>query len=435
MRFILVNQALFNRGDESAHKALVYNLLRKFPDCSIEVLFVGRSADALKDFYIQDSRVTYTNLPASKRYRQAYIKIMRIGILPLWYLLSTVRNVIKRYKKADWVISSPGDASLGSRMDWDHLFFVKLAEYVGARVIYLGRSIGPFTEDGPLSKRFNNLSIKALRKADFISLRDGESERIADTLGLKYHSTLDMSFLHLPLVQIPTEIREQTGDRYAVIVPNYLIWHRQFRQRAIPRQIRYFFVELVNQTLEKFPDLRIVLMPQLFNGHTYVERDEEFLHDIAEDVSNPRVTVISETCSADILQTVIADAKFVIGARFHSIVFAIKYDVPYVALSFEHTVNGMLGKLGRQDRAVDISHAFDVVRKVPRLAEIPVGASTSDGLQFEAVVALARTMDKLDSLEHDPASQQKAHQMTAECFDKAADYMTKKLKTNKKERQ
>lgn len=425
MKFVLVNQALFNRGDEAAHKALVYSLLRKFPDCSIEVLFVGRGEDALEDFYIEESRVTYTNLPATRRYRQTYIEILRIGLFPLWYLLHTVRQVIKRYKEADWVISSPGDASLGSRYDWDHLFFVRLAEYVGARVIYLGRSIGPFDDGDWAHRRFNKLSIKALRKADFISLRDCESERIATSLGLRFHSTLDLAFLGMPIAQVPQDIHELTGDRYAVFVPNYLIWHKKFRNRVVPRQIRYFFAEMVSQTLEKFPDIRIVLMPQLFNGHSYMSRDEDFFRDIASDVNDPRVVVIPDSCSSDIQQTVISGAQFVVGARYHTIVFAINNDVPYVALSFEHKVSGMLETLGRQDRAVDITHAFDKTRKVSHLAEVPVGTPVSNQLQLEARVALARTIDKLDRLDRDPASQRKARELTAASFEEAAKYMVK----------
>ena len=415
MKFLLINQALYNRGDESAHKALVYNLLLKFPDCSIEVLFVGKDQQLLEDFYITDPRVTYTNLPVSNFFRKTYVRILKTGMLWRWLLLKTPRKILAKYRSTDWVISSPGDASLGARYDWDHLFLLRLAQMAGARIAYLGRSIGPFPDGSPIIRRFNRLSIRTLRKLDFISLRDVESEEIAAGLGLKFQSSYDLSFLGTPLAQIPAPIREKIGEKYAIIVPNYLVQYPELRSKVSPTAIREFYAELIRDTLEKFPDTRIVLLPQLFNGSSYLGRDMKFFQDVADTVKDDRVTVISDECSSDIHQAIYKDAEFVIGGSLHSITFALNNDVPFVALCFEPRARKTLARLGKADRTVDISGAFEV-RSEEKFSQQAIGASGPKLLSLDSRVAISRIMEKLDILRPDPAAQSNAKALTASAF-------------------
>lgn len=420
MKFLLINQALFNRGDESAHKALVYNLLLKFPDCSIEVLFVGKDPEALEDFIIADPRVKYTNLPVSDFFRRTYVRILKTGLLWRWFIMSTPRIIFAKYRSADWVISSPGDASLGARYDWDHLFLLKLAQMAGAHIAYLGRSIGPLPDGSPIIRRFNSLSIKVLRKLDFISLRDVFSEEVATGLGLKFRSTYDLSFLGTPLAQIPRTIREKIGNRYAIVVPNYLVQYPELRSRVSPTAIRGFYEELLRDTLEKFPDLRIVLLPQLFNGTSYIGRDMTFFQDVADAVKDERICVIPDACSSDVHQAIYRDARFVIGGSLHSLVFAINNNVPFVALCHEERASKTLARLGKTERIVDLSGAFEL-RSAERFSQQAIGADKSKLLNLDSRVAITRIMEKLDSLQPDPAAQAEAKSLTASAFEAACD--------------
>ena len=420
MKFVLINQALYNRGDESAHKALVYNLLLKFPDCSIEVLFVGKDPKTLEDFYITDTRVTYTNLQVSDFFRNSYVRILKTGMLWRWFIMSTPRKLLAKYRSADWVISSPGDASLGARYDWDHLFLLKLAQMSGARIAYLGRSIGPFPDGSPIIKRFNRLSIKVLRKLDFISLRDVESEEIAKGLGLKFQPSYDLSFLGTPLAQVPQNIREKIGENYAIVVPNYLVQYPELRAKVSPTAIKEFYAELLRDTLEKFPDTRIVLLPQLFNGSSYLGRDMKFFQDVADAVNDTRIVVISDECTSDIHQAIYKDARFVIGGSLHSTVYAINNNVPFVALCFEPRARKTLARLGKTDRIVDISGAFEV-RSGEKFSQQAIGASGPKLLSLDSRVAITRIMEKLDILRPDPAAQSNAKALTASAFASACE--------------
>lgn len=421
MRFLLINQPMFNRGDESAHKALVYALLQHFPDCSIEVLFTGRPQEAVEECRVDDPRMTYTNLPVTERYMEVYLRRLVRNTRVLWYLNPVARDIARRCRRADWIISSPGDKCLGSRYDWDHLFFVSIAEFAGRHVAYYGRSIGPFPEDSAAHRRFNLLARRVLRRADFISLRDPESCRIADAMGLSYCPTLDTSFLYTPMVQVPQEVSDAIGEgEYIVLVPNYLIGD-SFTGDSSPVQVKLFFAELSRRMLEGFPGRRIVMLPQLFCGRDYASTDYAFFKDIAADVADDRVVVLPDTLPSECHQAVIAGAECVVGARYHSIVFAVNNNVPFVTLNYGDRISGMLEVLGKQDRVVDITLALAPPRGHRPQAEARVGAPGAGGLTFEAEVAIARILDRMQRLAPDEEARRRAKQATSDCFERFAE--------------
>jgi len=420
MRFLLINQPMFNRGDESAHKALVYALLQHFPDCSIEVLFTGRPQEAVEECRVDDPRMLYTNLPVDERYLNSYLRRLERNTRFLWYFNPIARDIARRCRKADWIISSPGDKALGARYDWDHLFFATIAEYAGRHLAYYGRSIGPFPDDSVSHKRFNLLSRRVLKKADFVSLRDPESCRIAGAMGVQYFPTLDTSFLYTPMVQLPQEVNDALGEgEYIVLVPNYLIPEaKDFKGRSTPLQVKLFFAELSRRILEQFPDCRIAMLPQLFCGRDYASTDYAFFKDIAEDVADSRVVVLPDTLPSECHQAIIAGSKCVLGARYHSIVFAINNNVPFVTLNYEGRILGMLEALGKQDRVVDITLALEPPRGRRPAAESRVGEPYARALTFEAEVAIARILDRMQRLAPDEEARRKAKNATTECFER-----------------
>ena len=83
------------------------------------------------------------------------------------------------------------------------------------------------------------------------------------------------------------------------------------------------------------------MLPQTFNYNTYTGDDIGFMHDTAKNFSTEKVAVIDDIYSSDIQQTVISGSDFVIGARYHSIVFAINNAVPFMALNYEHKFKGL----------------------------------------------------------------------------------------------
>ena len=71
-----------------------------------------------------------------------------------------------------------------------------------------------------------------------------------------------------------------------------------------------------------------------------------------------RVFVLEEQYGSDIQQSIISNASFLIGARYHSIIFSINQDVSFISLSYEHKMNGVVEILNKKDCEIDLVKEF-----------------------------------------------------------------------------
>ena len=100
------------------------------------------------------------------------------------------------------------------------------------------------------------------------------------------------------------------------------------------------------------------MLPQLcsnsddFSDYSYFKK----LQSIAR---NNNIYVVPDTYGSDIQQTIISNSNCVIGARYHTIVFSINNEVPFVALNYEHKIAGLLEELKLTSNLVDITKAFN----------------------------------------------------------------------------
>ena len=120
------------------------------------------------------------------------------------------------------------------------------------------------------------------------------------------------------------------------------------------------------------------MLPQTYRS---VINDYGYFCRLSERAAGKPVVVIDEQQSSDVQQKIIAGAHLVVGERYHSIVFAINNRTPFVSLSYEHKMTGLLEKLGLLDRSVDMQACFADARS----------EETSDG-------AIARTLEHINAL-------------------------------------
>lgn len=377
----MINQPLNNRGDESAHKALVRRLAKEYPKYEINVLFEkSANIDSIKQFSVEAPNVHYIH--CSPSISKGFRKISEFGLKHrmyfLWFLHPGIRKWLQYFKDTDFVICAPGGINMGGFQSWYHLFNLYCAKLFNKPIAYYGRSIGPFPMKTADNRLFKKISVELLKYFKYISLRDKKSEQEAQNLGINYISTIDSAFLDSPRVEIPKEILEKIGDNpYFVFVPNLLIWHFAYKGKATKEDAIWFYVCLLRTVFEKCPDYKAVMLPQTFNYKSYMGDDVLFMRDIAKNFDMKKVVVIDDIYSSDIQQTVISKSAFVIGARYHSIVFAINNSVPFIALNYEHKIEGLLETLGLENYMVDIRNVFDgqdsqnvVIRKVENLLPI-----------------------------------------------------------------
>ena len=360
MNILIVNQPINNRGDEAAHRALVRTLLQRLPDAKITVLFFWEQKETVDQYVVKSPNVQYVN------YRNphfAWGKFVALGFkyeMPFaWSLHPTTRGLLKYYKECDVVLSAPGGISMGGFQNWTHLLMLYFAKYVQKPIAYYGRSFGPFPTDTKLKKKYKEKSYEILNYVSFLSIRDARTEQLAKDMGLKYVSTVDTAFLEQPRVTLQEELQTVSNERpYVVYVPNELTWHYNYKDRYTHEMVLDYFSRMCNILIDKFEDHNILMLPQTFNYHNYKD-DINFFKELKERVGSERVVVLSDRYGSDIQQTLISNAACVVGARYHSVVFAINNVVPFVALSYEHKIEGLLESLGKHDNMIDIVHAMD----------------------------------------------------------------------------
>lgn len=369
MKLLVINQPLNNRGDEAAHKAFIRALLSELPDAYLAVLFVqSYSPEGIRQFSIEHDRVVYFDLHPSGTFWRLAERWIDEGDVSGWASSPDMQTMYNFYEAADAVICAPGGICMGAFQDWWHLFYLKYAQFLGKPLVYYGRSFGPFSEETVRRVRFKAESIELLRYFSFISVRDKITENFANQVGgLRFFPTTDVAFLERPSVGLPQEVADLSGTNpYVVFVPNYLLWHPLYKGRVSKETVLDFYCAMIDIIREQYPDDNIVMLPQTFGAGTYEGDDVFFFREIEQLKNDRHIVVVPDVYSSDIQQTIIASSRLVIGARYHSVVFALNQNVPFVALNYEHKICGLLTALHKEDCMVDIMNAFESEQTIDR---------------------------------------------------------------------
>lgn len=371
-RIVIINQPTGNRGDESAHRALVRRLSETNSRNEIIVAFFAEEKERASQFEVKRPNLKYVYIPfirGTKPIAKYSLKYHLGSITTL--LIPVYRRMERIIRSADYIVCAPGGICMGRFMNWNHIFWLTRANKNKKPIAYYSRSFGPFLTGNKDRELFKRISINLLKSFDFLSIRDKKTMAFSDQLGISYTPSIDTAFLESPSVDI-SYIKKELTDKYVVFVPNTLIWQPDYKQ-ADAMKIRVFYEKIIDKLSEHYPDYRIIMMPQLFAQGS--RNDYEYFISLKKDsVYNSNITVLSDTMSSDVQQSIIKGSTIVIGARYHSIVFAINNECPFVALSYEHKMFGLLSILGLEDRQIDITaigtDSFDdnqAISKVERL--------------------------------------------------------------------
>ena len=373
MNILMINQPLNNRGDESAHRALVRRILKEIPNAKIRVFFIGEKKDSVRQFRIEDERVTYVSYLSQSCTKNkfkyffydrlivwnAFFKYVSFCYLKnvtcLWWFNPLIWPLLVAIFRSDFVVNAPGGICMGGFQVWHHIAYLKMAKVLHKDIYYYGRSIGPFPEKTVSNRRFKEESFKLLRYFKFLSLRDEKSESIACQYKIPYVPTVDSAFLDVPNSGVPQNLVECIGDDYIVFVPNVLRWHYAYKN--IPKErIDNMFIKMHDALHSAFPKANIVMLPQTFNYDDPLFNDVNYFHELKSMLGNPSyIKVIADIYSSDVQQQIIAKSKLIVGARYHSIVFAINNKTPFISLSYEHKMEGLLNIIGGKESMIDIS--------------------------------------------------------------------------------
>ncbi len=354
MNILILNQHSSNHGDEAAGKAL----LRGFRNFGIEdyisILYNSNKLLEIEMLNIDEKTRHFCSGKATTIDKVLIILtfLLPFGFIKYFYNFGTTTkyeyNLIKKYNK---VINAPGGVNIGPYKDWIYLWRLYIAIKLKKDVALYSISFGPIPE----SYLFKKISKYVLSNVSFLSLRDGMSQKYADNLKLNYIKSIDTAFLNNnTLLSIPEEIKNIIKSDYVVFVPNELNkWHPYFKNidSSIFDDI---YLKIINYFINQ--NIQIVLLPQLFgtqNDSNYFVRLKE------KSLNKYYVTVVSNTYSSDIQQNIIKRSIFLVGARYHSIIFAINNERPFLSISYEHKMTNTLELIGLDKYNILIQDIID----------------------------------------------------------------------------
>lgn len=406
MKLLIVNQPLYNKGDSAAHKGFLRTLKQLLPNADIEVVLANANDEAIKEFSVAGVKYSATSYIDSSKLitylqRLFYRFFLLLKIQKLALLFPYLNVLSKKIQDADAIICAPGGICMGGFRNWSHICILWIAKYFHKPVFYYSRSIGPFSDKGWSNKLFKKNSISLLKYFSFISLRDSKSAKFADELGIEYMQTVDPVFLNTPANHISLEQDFKLTNSYVVFVPNRLTW--QYTYRNVPQdRIDSFYLKVMGLLAKRFAGMDILMLPQLFGVN---RGDHAYFEQLKEKSKMENVVVLPENISSDIQQALISKASLVIGARYHSVVFAINNCVPFISLSYEHKMNGLLESLGK------LNCSFDLTK-----------ISTTKWNENEAVAEIEQMMAMAKP---DLEAREKAHVIAQNCIDKMVELIKK----------
>lgn len=402
MKILVINQPLNNRGDESAHRGFM-KALTSISGVEVTVLFVYGKQDSINQYNINVPNAHYVRMTHRWRSDQLFKYGVNHHCKFLWRLHPKCREYLRIYKEHDIVVCSPGGICLGGFQNWDHLVMLEIARFLKKPLAYYGRSFGPFPEVTEDNRRFKKAALKMLHYMGFMSFRDEKSQELANSLSLKYEPTIDSAFLASPEVDMPLEVKKVIGnDKYIVYVPNSLTWHYAYRDKLTEADIISFFLKILDVLVAKYPNHKILMLPQIFNSG-YESGDKIFFDKLKSSYNNDNLIALDEIYNSDFQQSIIAKADLMVGARYHSIVFALNNATPFVAFNYEHKIEGLLRLLGNTQHMVDITECL----------------LTEEG----TTNALTEFEEKLELADSDEEAKNKAKAMAMSCFKKFEVYL------------
>lgn len=365
MKILIINQHSGNHGDEAAGKELLRAILGLNNIVANDITILYNCSSVLEEEKINTKANSIIGRKEMTLIEKVFVILTfilpfsLIKFLIIKFNIDFLKQQIKVITESDKIINAPGGVNLGPYKDWIYLWRLYIALKLKKDVAIYSISFGPL----PSNLVFKKASIYVLKNVKFLSLRDNRSQSLASSLGIKHIASIDTVFLNSRLGANSADTAKNImEEKYVVFVPNQLYkWHPSFFKYN-KKQMDEAYASIVAFFIEK--GVKVYLLPQLFGSQNDSLYFKQF-----EKADN--VIVIDESFSSDKQQEVVKNAMFLVGARYHSIIFAINNKTPFFALSYEHKITNTLNILCLDEYMVEIDDALmDIDKMISKLDEI-----------------------------------------------------------------
>ena len=289
-----------NIGDE----AILYSIIQAIKDFNseIEIFVLSSSPEKTSQRY---------NVKAAGRYN-----------LP---------EIISILKGADLFISGGGSliqdvTSLKS--PFYYLTILQLARILSKKSVFFCQGVGP------LNNRIVRLAtLKTLEKVDLISVRDINSKKLLESIGLagdEIIKSVDPVFL---LDDASANNRNRiTGDNILGI--SVRPWDDNSYIQPLAAG--------VNQLIEDYPDLKVNLIP------FHKGEDERVSESFSELLNTDRIRLLKAQSHPARMIDYYEEIDILLGVRLHSLIYATITATPFVGISYDPKIDSYLSELEKR---------------------------------------------------------------------------------------
>ncbi len=271
------------------------------------------------------------------------------------------RGTLQCFKKADAVFFRGGGSihSYGRIIDWYYVYYflfqIKLALRFNSNVYVLPNSIGPLK---------NNLARKmvrsTLKRCKLVTLREKISLELMERLEIRSVYSPDMGFYLKPSAKDFSEYLTRKGVPEG---PKVAITVRPYRFMGHNSPERYYEQYLIS--LAAFSEYlvkngyHVTLFMQSFDNKNKHEDDRCAMADIYRRIGEEykgNISYIDDTtldCSE--VEKIYSYYDYLVGTRFHSVIFALNVGVPCIAIAYGgNKGQGIMKELGNDRYVIDI---------------------------------------------------------------------------------
>ncbi|WP_321332328.1 polysaccharide pyruvyl transferase family protein [uncultured Bacteroides sp.] len=342
MKINIIGQPFYNIGDYAACKNITDLLENSAYDFSV-ITEITNKKDPWFDKLL-GGKLKYL-LPSYGRRRYILFTLFCV-IFPFFAKFVFKNKGLKEIINSDFILVAPGGLELGLYRNWRLLFYLSFAYANKIPYGLYSRSFGGFSTCTFLDRVFKLITIFICRKSCFNSLRDIISQREAKKYNVKYISSIDIVFLENKVVSeyaIP-----YPKDSYIIFVPTWITWHPFFKNIS-ELSLDSFYLSIITELLAKTNKF-ILLIPHMY----YNNQDVNNYKRLIQKLNSNRVIIVDNLQSSNDYQKLYLDASFAIVTRYHQTVFAIMNKTPFISLTYESKMTGMLSFLGLEDYSFSI---------------------------------------------------------------------------------
>lgn len=241
-------------------------------------------------------------------------------------------SIISAMLKAKMLISGGGTLiqdGTSTKSLLYYLMVIRLAKLFGLKVMLYSNGVGPINHEKNVKR-----TKKVLNRVDLITLRDNESCRELEKIGVdkpEIYLTADPAFTLLPAK--PESGRDILGMSGADVNKRLLCISVR-KWKMLGADFESEIAETVDYAVDKYGFYPVFLPMQLKNDYDISCRIMHKMHSEA--------AVINKNLSAEDMLSVIGNMDLCIGMRLHTLIYSAAQAVPIIGIAYDPKVSGFM---------------------------------------------------------------------------------------------